>query len=194
MQLRLSSKHPKTDICDYHAKIDRYGLGPGVYPKAEAPKPPFHPFCGCRVVPRLSVRPQQPPKFNPKAERAFLNALPAKDARAIAGSVEKLARAKAGESLEAIYNEGKDELYRWKRVGEVVNENQPIDDPGKGPDRGRLRTRPVGLSGLLPEQAKALSGRELELARRQETEKAYVIAQDGTVVVHREGTEDRIVF
>ena len=40
VQIRLSSKHPKTDICDYHAKVDLYGLGPGVYPKAEAPKPP----------------------------------------------------------------------------------------------------------------------------------------------------------
>ena len=45
VQIRLSSKHPKTDICDYHAKVDLYGLGPGVYPKAEAPKPPFHPHC-----------------------------------------------------------------------------------------------------------------------------------------------------
>lgn len=75
-----------------------------------------------------------------------------------------------------------------------MNENQQIDDPGKGPDRGRLRTRPVGLSGLLPEQAKALSGRELELARRKETEKAYGVAQDGAVVVNREGAEDRIIF
>lgn len=45
VQIRLSSKHPKTDICDRHAKLDAYGLGPGVYPKAEAPKPPFHPHC-----------------------------------------------------------------------------------------------------------------------------------------------------
>ena len=58
-----------------------------------------------------------------------------------------------------------------------------IDDPGKGPDRGRLRTRPIGLSGLWPDQAKALSGRELELARRSGTEKAYGVAKDGGVVV-----------
>ncbi|NJM12380.1 MAG: hypothetical protein HC889_11295 [Synechococcaceae cyanobacterium SM1_2_3] len=27
---------------------------------------------------------------------------------------------KNGESLEAIYNEGKDELYRWKKVGDIL--------------------------------------------------------------------------
>jgi len=43
VQIRLSSKHPKTDICDYHAQVDLYGLGPGVYPKADAPKPPLPP-------------------------------------------------------------------------------------------------------------------------------------------------------
>jgi hypothetical protein len=78
-----------------------------------------------------------------------------------------------------------------------MNENRMIDiidDPGKGPDRGRLRTRPVGLSGLSSEQVKALSGRELELARRKGTEKVYVIAKNGCVVVEREGTEDRIIF
>ena len=42
VQIRLSSKHPKTNICDRHAKLDAWGLGPGVYPKADAPKPPFH--------------------------------------------------------------------------------------------------------------------------------------------------------
>ena len=81
-------------------------------------------------------------------------------------------------------------------MGEDMNQDAllEIDDPGKGPDRGQLRTRPVGLSGLPSDQAKALSARELELARRKDTEKAYVIAQDGTVVVSREGVEDRIVF
>ena len=69
-----------------------------------------------------------------------------------------------------------------------------IDDPGKGPDRGWLRTRPIGLSGLSPDQAKVLSGRELELARRSGTEKAYGVAKDGNVVVEREGEEDRIIF
>jgi hypothetical protein len=59
------------------------------------------------------------PKFNPKAERKFLNALPANEARQVAGSAAKLARAQDGQSLESIYSEGKDDLYKWQRVGDV---------------------------------------------------------------------------
>lgn len=35
----LSPNHPKTDICDMHAKVNRYGLGPGVYPINKNPWP-----------------------------------------------------------------------------------------------------------------------------------------------------------
>ena len=35
----LSPNHPRTDICDMHAKVNRYGLGPGVYPKGKNPWP-----------------------------------------------------------------------------------------------------------------------------------------------------------
>ncbi len=45
VQVRMSATHPRVDICDFHARLDRYGQGPGVYPKDVAPKPPFHPFC-----------------------------------------------------------------------------------------------------------------------------------------------------
>jgi intein/homing endonuclease len=45
VQIRLSSKHPVTDICDLYAKQNKYGKGAGVYPKALAPRPPFHPHC-----------------------------------------------------------------------------------------------------------------------------------------------------
>jgi len=35
----LSPRHPRVDICDMHAKVNRYGLGPGVYPKGKSPWP-----------------------------------------------------------------------------------------------------------------------------------------------------------
>jgi len=35
----LSPNHPKTDICDMHASVNLYGLGPGVYPKGKSPLP-----------------------------------------------------------------------------------------------------------------------------------------------------------
>lgn len=48
---RLSSRHPKYDICDFHAKADLYGMGPGVYPKNSSPPHPAHPHCTCRLTP-----------------------------------------------------------------------------------------------------------------------------------------------
>lgn len=45
VQWRLSAAHPRDDICDVFAAVDRYGLGPGCYPKGQAPKPPAHPHC-----------------------------------------------------------------------------------------------------------------------------------------------------
>lgn len=35
----LSPRHPDPDICDMHASVNRYGLGPGVYPKGRTPWP-----------------------------------------------------------------------------------------------------------------------------------------------------------
>ena len=45
VQVRINPAHPRTDICDFHARADLFGLGPGNYPKAKAPRPPFHPHC-----------------------------------------------------------------------------------------------------------------------------------------------------
>jgi hypothetical protein len=119
VQIRLSSKHPKTDICDLHAKLDKYGLGPGTYPKAVSPKPPFHPHCYCLTAPKIDLDRQRQPKERPGAERAFLAKLPPKEARDIAGSWEKRRRVlEDKEALETIYNEGKDPLYHWKRFGQ----------------------------------------------------------------------------
>jgi len=90
-----------------------------------------------------------------------------------------------------------DKLKRLGLAGDGASKDamiDTIDDPGKGPDRGRLRIRPVGLSGLSPEQSKVLSIRELELARRIGTEKAYGVAKNGIVVVEQDGEEDQIAF
>lgn len=35
----LSPNHPEADICDMHARVNRFGLGPGVYPKGKNPWP-----------------------------------------------------------------------------------------------------------------------------------------------------------
>lgn len=120
IRIRLSPRHPKADICDYHANADLYGLGPGIYPKAVAPLPPYHPFCFCLISPRGARDPKIKPKFNPKAERAYLAGLPPEQAARVAGSRDRLQRALDGETLESLYNAGQDDLYKWKRVGDVV--------------------------------------------------------------------------
>ena len=35
----LSPNHPRVDICDMHASVNRFGLGRGVYPKGKNPWP-----------------------------------------------------------------------------------------------------------------------------------------------------------
>lgn len=49
VRLRLSTRHPVFDICDFFADADMYGLGKGVYPKDKAPPIPLHPHCMCRL-------------------------------------------------------------------------------------------------------------------------------------------------
>ena len=40
---KLSPAHPRPDICDMHATVNRYGLGPGVYPSRDRTPWPAHP-------------------------------------------------------------------------------------------------------------------------------------------------------
>lgn len=121
VQIRLSSKHPRPDICDLHAKLDAYGLGPGVYPKAEAPLPPFHPHCYCLQRPLLSIPPGQKVKAKPNAARAFLKGLPAAEARQVMGGQERLRRVlEDGDSVDAVVNTNVDPLYHAKRMGDAL--------------------------------------------------------------------------
>lgn len=50
---KLSSRHPKADICDLYANADLYGLGKGVFPKWKVPMLPVHPHCMCHLVPLM---------------------------------------------------------------------------------------------------------------------------------------------
>lgn len=121
VQIRLSRSHTAkdTDICDYHAKTNLYGLGPGIYPKEKAPKPGFHPFCKCLIAPYLLVPKSAKPVFNPQAEQAFLRSLSPQEARRVAGSQANLEQALQGGRLETIYQKHTDPLYRWGRLGDL---------------------------------------------------------------------------
>lgn len=39
VRFKLGRGHPRIDICDMHAQVNRYGLGPGVYPTSNHPWP-----------------------------------------------------------------------------------------------------------------------------------------------------------
>lgn len=46
LKINLSHRHPLPDVCDLLAKLDLYGMGPGVYPADAAPAHP-HAHCFC---------------------------------------------------------------------------------------------------------------------------------------------------
>jgi hypothetical protein len=87
VQVKMSKKHPRKDICDYHTGANLYGLGAGVYPKVNYPKPPFHPHCYCYVVQRLDVVGDA--KYDEKEARRFFKRLSKEDAALVAGSKKK---------------------------------------------------------------------------------------------------------
>ncbi len=46
----LSTRHKITDICDFHAKADLFGMGPGVKPRRVDIQYPYHSFCMCYAM------------------------------------------------------------------------------------------------------------------------------------------------
>lgn len=124
VQVKMADSHPKTDICDLFAKMDKYGLGPGLYPKAEAPKPPFHPFCRCRWVSKrlLSADKANP---DPNAERAWLRDMAKQEgvskAARVIGSKDKLLKVLNGNAgVEEVFNQYRPVPYRLGRMGDVA--------------------------------------------------------------------------
>jgi len=119
LQWRMSVTHPRVDICDLHANLNKYNLGSGCYPKELAPKPPAHPHCRCKLVPRWDLDAANS-KTRAKAEQAYLIEAGDKDGAKIMGSAEKWTKAKSGKAIvEDILNAGKDPLYHLAWVGDV---------------------------------------------------------------------------
>lgn len=118
VQIRLSGTHPVTDICDYHAKVDHYGLGPGVYPKSLAPKAPFHPWCRCLISPRVDIPPGLKYREREGAGRAWLREQGPDGARVL-GSRDKLAAVLQGADVNSLVNAVVPGAYRVRRLGEV---------------------------------------------------------------------------
>ncbi|MBI3157606.1 MAG: hypothetical protein HYZ20_19675 [Burkholderiales bacterium] len=117
VQVLLNPRHPVPDICDMHARADLFGLGRGCYPKAKAPRPPFHPFCRCvlRSRPDLDLTDARP---QPMAAQAFIRGLPAAEAARIVGSKARLHQVLAGADPVAVWDAGVKAQYRTQRLGD----------------------------------------------------------------------------
>ena len=108
LEVRINPRHPRADICDVqHARANLFGLGPGCYPKARTPRPPYHSFCWCRVRSRLDLEAVGAREV-PGGEVAYLRSLSPDEAGRVMGSKARAARVMDGASVEAVTNAGKD--------------------------------------------------------------------------------------
>lgn len=130
VQVRMNPAHPKTDICDLHARADLWGLGAGNYPKAEAPVPPFHPFCWCRLrsMPSLSAANAQRAQGG---EAAYLRKVGKEAAGQVMGAMGRAQRVLDGEPARKVADAGKPKAYMTRTVGEVPS--HPLINPRPRP-------------------------------------------------------------
>jgi len=130
VKFEMSSSHPRTDICDLYAHQDAYGLGPGLYPKDQAPVPPLHPFCRCMLVSRRLIS-AKGAKFKPEAHRSYLRQVMREggvsEAAKVVGSRAKLAVALTQSPVEAVFNIHRPVPYRLGRVGDGVARMRDMD-------------------------------------------------------------------
>lgn len=126
VQVRINPAHPVTDICDLHARADLFGLGAGCYPKAKAPRPPFHPHCWCRLSSRPDLMAGADTAERKGAVQAYLRTLPAYEAARVLGSRERLAQVLGGKSVDAVVNAGRDPMYHLARLGGMTQDPTPV--------------------------------------------------------------------
>jgi hypothetical protein len=119
VQVVINPAHQKTDICDMHARANLFGLGAGLYPKAKAPRPTFHPFCWCKLRSRPSLN-GAVARPVPGGEAAYLRGLPDGEAARVMGSRARAEKVLNGERFDDVVNSGKDPMYRLARVGDAV--------------------------------------------------------------------------
>ena len=121
VQVRRAPGRGDACICSLITGRDQYGLGPGVYPKRKAPKPPYHPHCRCVLSPRVDLTGRKERPENPDADRYFLARLGESMQGAIMGS-----KAKAGEvfrgskALDVLNKSIAQPEYRVRQVGEML--------------------------------------------------------------------------
>ncbi|TXI24628.1 MAG: hypothetical protein E6Q61_04330 [Nitrosomonas sp.] len=142
VQVTLSASHAIVDICDLFSKQNKFGLGPGIYPKHLAPKPSYHPFCRCSLVPRFDIPLGTQYKERKGADRAFLKELSVKDASKVMGSRAKLTAVLKGKDALDVFNKRITPFYRIKAAG-LDDEEQPIIKPADTADNKIVKDLPA---------------------------------------------------
>jgi hypothetical protein len=105
-------------ICTLFAGRDLYGLGPGVYPKAQAPLPPYHPHCRCVTSPRLDLTGRKAKPRDERGDAYFLNRLQPMQAARVMGSQAKRDRVTScAATPEQVVNAGRDVAYHVRPLG-----------------------------------------------------------------------------
>jgi hypothetical protein len=92
VQVRRAPGKGEPCICVLYTGRDLYGMGPGVYPKARAPLPPFHPYCRCVLSPRLDLTGRREKPEDAEADAYFLRRLGVRAGAQVMGSRAKLAQ------------------------------------------------------------------------------------------------------
>ena len=73
---KLSSRHPRFDICNLYAEANLWGLGKGIYPKDKTPMLPVHPHCLCHLAPIYASELKRKPVDNvEKGGREYIKKL-----------------------------------------------------------------------------------------------------------------------
>ena len=117
MQVRRAPGNVPACICDLMTGRNQYGLGPGVYPKAVAPRPPFHPFCRCVLSPRLDLTGRKAGNKDEAADRYFLDRIGEPLAGRVMGSQARRDRVLRGEPADAVINSTREQPYKLRTVG-----------------------------------------------------------------------------
>ncbi len=172
VQWRLSVTHPRPDICDLHAHVDRYGLGPGVYPKPAAPLPPAHPFCRCILAPRLDLT-ERKGERREGAETEWLRQ--SDHAQRIVGSKAKWERVKKGADPMAVAYENVEPDYWPRTVAEAAgNPILPVT-MGRAYDRARAGGKHAGWLKRYSELPSNLVAKGLRsLEKQAEMHRAWI--------------------
>lgn len=117
VQLRRAPGRHTPCICELITGRDLFGLGPGVYPKAQAPVSPFHPFCMCVMSPRLDLTGRKAKERDQDGDAYFLSRLGERVAGRVMGSQDRLQQVLRGASAETVINSGRDPAHRVQTAG-----------------------------------------------------------------------------